>query len=80
MAYSKPYNCNFFVFYIFIIVKVVKNKVAPPFKTAVVEIMYGLGISKESEIVDLAVESESFAANNYGVHKNVVFEVLRVGK
>ena len=39
------------------VIKVVKNKVAPPFKTAVVEIMYGLGISKESEIVDLAVES-----------------------
>ena len=39
------------------VIKVVKNKVAPPFKTAVVEIMYGLGISKESEIIDLAVES-----------------------
>jgi len=39
------------------VIKVVKNKVAPPFKTAIVEIMYGLGISKESEIIDLAVES-----------------------
>lgn len=39
------------------VIKVVKNKVAPPFKTAVVEIMYGLGISKESEIIDLAVNS-----------------------
>ena len=39
------------------VIKVVKNKVAPPFKTAVVEIMYGLGISKESEIIDLAAES-----------------------
>ena len=36
---------------------VIGNKVAPPFKTAVVEIMYGLGISKESEIIDLAVEA-----------------------
>ncbi|WP_294562500.1 recombinase RecA [uncultured Traorella sp.] len=37
-------------------VKVVKNKVAPPFKTAVVEIMYGQGISYVAELLDLAVD------------------------
>ena len=38
-------------------VKIVKNKVAPPFKTAIVEIMYGEGVSRVSEIIDLAVEA-----------------------
>lgn len=37
-------------------VKVVKNKVAPPFKTAVIEIMYGEGISYIAEVLDLAVD------------------------
>ncbi|MEG2351186.1 MAG: recombinase RecA [Bacilli bacterium] len=37
-------------------VKVVKNKVAPPFKIAALEIMYGEGVSKNGEIVDLASE------------------------
>ena len=38
-------------------IKVVKNKMAPPFKTCQVDIMYGTGISKEGEIVDLGVEA-----------------------
>ncbi len=39
-------------------VKVVKNKMAPPFKTCSVDIMYGEGVSKEGEIVDLASEAK----------------------
>ena len=38
-------------------IKVVKNKVAPPFKTATVDIMYGEGVSRTGELVDLAVEN-----------------------
>ena len=38
-------------------IKVVKNKVAPPFKSCVVDIMYGEGVSKNGEIVDLAADA-----------------------
>ena len=39
-------------------IKVVKNKVAPPFKSTQVEIIYGKGISRDGEVLDLAVDKD----------------------
>lgn len=39
-------------------IKVVKNKVAPPFKQAEIDIMYGEGISREGSLIDIGVEFE----------------------
>jgi recombination protein RecA len=66
-------------------VKVVKNKVAPPFKTVEFDIMYGQGISKVGEIIDLGSELEviqksgswfSYQGNKLGQGRDSVKELL----
>lgn len=70
-------------------VKIVKNKVAPPFKTCNIEIMYGTGISKEGEIVDIAVEDGiidksgswySYKGNKIGQGRETVKALLKENK
>ena len=67
-------------------VKVVKNKVAPPFKQAFFDILYGDGISRQGEIIDLGVEYEvvnksgswySYDGNRIGQGKENVREFLK---
>ncbi len=66
-------------------VKVVKNKVAPPFKVVEFDIMYGLGISKVGEILDLGVELDivnksgswfSYEGNKLGQGRDAVKQLL----
>lgn len=67
-------------------VKVVKNKVAPPFKQAEFQIMYGEGISKEAELIDLGVQHKmvekagswySYSGNRIGQGKANVVQFLK---
>jgi len=67
-------------------VKVVKNKLAPPFKVVEFDIMYGEGISKVGEVLDLAVELEivkksgswfSYGTNRLGQGRDAVKELLK---
>ncbi len=67
-------------------VKVVKNKVAPPFKQADFDIMYGAGISREGEVIDLGVAANivdkagswfSYSGNRIGQGKDNVREYLK---
>lgn len=70
-------------------VKVVKNKVAPPFKQAEFQIMYGEGISKEAELIDLGVQHKlvekagswySYSGNRIGQGKANVVQFLKDNK
>ena len=67
-------------------VKVVKNKVAPPFREAEFDIMYGEGISREGEIIDLAVKLDiikksgswySYEGNRIGQGRDKVKQYLK---
>jgi recombination protein RecA len=67
-------------------VKVVKNKVSPPFREAIFDSMYGAGISREGEIIDMGVEADiveksgswySYNGDRIGQGKDNVREFLK---
>ena len=70
-------------------VKVVKNKMAPPFKSAEFDMLYGEGISREGELLDLAVKAEvvqkagawfSYDGRRLGQGRDKVKELLKTDK
>jgi len=67
-------------------VKIVKNKVAPPFREAEFDVLYGIGISREGDLLDMAVEHEvieksgswySFQGSRLGQGREQVKEALK---
>jgi recombination protein RecA len=67
-------------------VKVVKNKVSPPFREAIFDILYGEGISRQGEIIDLGVQAKivdkagawySYSGERIGQGKDNAREFLR---
>ena len=70
-------------------IKVVKNKMAPPFKSCTVDIMYGEGVSKEGEIVDLSSDANileksgswyAYNGEKLGQGKETVKDLLKTNK